>query len=183
MGNPESNTSGKIYTRTGDMGLTALTTGERVSKSDFRVRLGGEVDELNSLVGLAASLTGDQEPAALFHRIQNQLMGIAGRLQTPSRVTVEAEILEAMEREIDSLTDSMEPISYFILPGGSPAAAACHVARTVCRRVERNLVALGEKEPLSGTVFQYFNRLSDLLFVLARHLNFREGVPDIRWRK
>lgn len=182
MKSPESKGT-KIYTRTGDMGLTSLTTGERVPKNDIRVALCGEVDELNSVLGLVASLTDSPDLTALIHRLQNEVLGIAGKLQTPSQVSLDGERVSFLEQEIDRLNEELEPIDYFILPGGTPSAAACHVARTVCRRIERNLVGLEDKEPVSGTILQYFNRLADLLFVLARALNRRENVPDIRWGK
>lgn len=182
MKSPESKGT-KIYTRTGDMGLTSLTTGERVPKNDIRVAMCGEVDELNSFLGLVASLNSSPDLAELLTRIQNEILGIAGRLQTPSIVTIEETRITSLEQTIDSLSSELESIDYFILPGGAPSASACHIARTICRRIERNLVGLGEKEPVSGTVLQYFNRLSDLLFVLARTLNRRENVPDVRWNK
>jgi cob(I)alamin adenosyltransferase len=173
----------KVYTRTGDMGLTSLTTGERVLKSDTRVSLCGELDELNSFLGLAASLTSFPDLKDLLHQIQNEIMTIAGKLQTPSRASVDESRIVSIEKNIDTLTNETGSITYFILPGGSPAAAASHISRTICRRIERNLVALGEKEPVSSTILQYFNRLSDLLFVLARALNSRENTPDVRWQK
>ena len=182
MSNPE-NKSNKVYTRTGDMGLTSLTTGERVLKSDSGVSLCGEVDELNSFLGMIASLTSSPDLKDLLHQIQNELMAIAGKLQTPSRASVEESCIVSIEKNIDALSSETGSIPYFILPGGSPAAASSHIARTICRRIERNLVALGEKEPVSGTIYRYFNRLSDLLFVLARALNLRENVPDVRWQK
>ena len=178
-----ANKSKKVYTRTGDMGLTSLTTGERVPKNDIRVAMCGDVDELNSFLGLAASLNSSPDLAELFARIQNEILGIAGRLQTPSIVTIEDSRISSLEQTIDSLSSELQSIDYFILPGGASSAAACHIARTICRRIERKLVGLGEKEPVSGTVLQYFNRLSDLLFVLARTLNSRENVPDVRWEK
>jgi len=180
MPSPESE-SKKVYTRTGDLGQTSLRTGERVPKSDIRVAICGEVDELNSYLGLAASLTPDSGLKQLVSKLQNEILSIAGRLQTPSLLNLEPQRIEALETQIDTLSEDLEPISYFILPGGSPAAAACHVARTVCRRVERSMVGLEAKEPVPGEVLQYFNRLADLLFILARAFNHREGVPDIRW--
>ena len=173
----------KVYTRTGDMGLTSLTTGERVLKSDTRVSLCGEVDELNSFLGMAASLTSFPDLKDLLHQVQNEIITISGKLQTPSRATVDESCIVSIEKNIDALTNETGSITYFILPGGSPAAAASHISRTICRRIERDLVALGEKEPVSSTILQYFNRLSDLLFVLARALNCRENTPDVRWQK
>ncbi len=177
------NKSKKVYTRTGDMGLTSLTTGERVPKNDVRVGICGEVDELNSFIGLVASLNSSTDLAELLTQIQNEILDIAGKLQTPSMVSIEKSRITALEQTIDLLSSELESIDYFILPGGVPSASACHIARTICRRIERNLVSLGEKEPVSGMVLQYFNRLSDLLFVLARTLNNRENVPDVRWKK
>ena len=172
-----------IYTRGGDLGLTSLSTGERVSKSDFRVDICGEVDELNSFLGLAASFNKDDRLDALLRQAQNELLGLAGKLQTPSLVTLHASHISRIEQSIDELNSELEPIDYFILPGGTPASSACHVARTVCRRIERKLVAQEGKEPVPPPVLQYFNRLSDLLFVLARAMNQAENVPDVRWEK
>ena len=177
------NKSKKVYTRAGDMGLTSLTTGERVPKNDIRVALCGEVDELNSFIGLVASLNSSPDLAELLTLVQNEILDIGGKLHTPSMVSIEEIRITALEQTIDLLSSELESIDYFILPGGAPSASACHIARTICRRIERNLVSLGEKEPVSGTVLQYFNRLSDLLFTLARTLNNRENVPDVRWKK
>ena len=177
------NKSKKVYTRTGDMGLTSLTTGERVPKNDIRVALCGEVDELNSFIGLVASLNSSPDLAELLTQIQNEILDIAGKLQTPSIVSIEEIRITALEQTIDLMSSELESIDYFLLPGGAPSASACHIARTICRRIERNLVSLGEKEPVSGSVLQYFNRLSDLFFTLARTLNKRENVPDVRWKK
>ncbi len=177
------NKSKKVYTRTGDMGLTSLTTGERVPKNDIRVALCGEVDELNSFIGLVASLNSSPDLAELLTQIQNEILDIAGKMQTPSIASIEEIRITTLEQTIDLLSSELESIDYFILPGGAPSASACHIARTICRRIERNLVSLGEKEPVSGSVLQYFNRLSDLLFTLARTLNKRENVPDVRWKK
>lgn len=172
-----------IYTRGGDLGLTSLATGERVSKNDFRVALCGEVDELNSFLGLAASFNTDDTLAALLRQVQNELLGLAGKLQIPSQVFLDQNLVSRMEQTIDELNSELGPIDYFILPGGTPAASACHVARTICRRIERELVALEGKEPVPASVLQYFNRLSDLLFVMARAMNQAGNVPDVRWKK
>jgi len=180
MPSPEPE-SKKGYTRTGDLGQTSLRTGERVPKSDIRVAICGEVDELNSFLGLAAAMTGDSGLKQLVIRLQNEILSIAGRLQTPTLMNLDNQRIIDLETLIDELSSELDSINYFILPGGSPSAAACHMARTVCRRVERSLVGLEAKEPIPGEVLQYFNRLADLLFVLARAFNHREGVPDIRW--
>ena len=172
-----------IYTRTGDRGSTTLSTGERVAKSDPRVAMCGEVDELNSCLGMAVSLSRDPELKELLRGIQHRLMGLAGKLHAPSMIELDETYVSDMEREIDRLNRELDPIKFFILPGGAASASACHLARTVCRRIERNLVARDASEPVPAPVLQYFNRLADLLFVVARSLNQREGVEDVRWEK
>lgn len=163
------------------MGLTSLTTGERVAKDDIRVEICGEADELNSFLGLVASLNDHEDLNLIICRLQHEILAIAGGLQTPSIVPVEDRKITDLEQDIDRLDKTLEPISHFILPGGTPAAAACHTARAVCRRIERKLVSISGREPLPGPVLQYFNRLGDLLFILARALNQRSGKEEIRW--
>jgi cob(I)alamin adenosyltransferase len=178
----------KIYTRTGDTGETSLFDNTRVLKSDARVDAYGEVDELNACLGTvrAAGVGGDI--AAALEQIQRDLFAVGARLADPSariagRVT-KAAITEAdvarLEQLIDRLETEVPPLQRFILPGGSPAGASLHLARTVCRRAERRAVALGagQDQPI---VVVYLNRLSDLLFVMARAVNHRASVPEVEW--
>jgi cob(I)alamin adenosyltransferase len=191
----------KIYTKTGDGGETGLFDGTRVSKADPRVAAYGEVDELNAWLGLARTALASQrrQPAeaaversgklaAMVEQIQRDLFALGARLADPSHkiaprvakaVVTSAEI-ERLESWIDELEAELPPLRRFILAGGSPAGAAFHVARTVCRRAEREIVALGE-ESVDPEVVVYVNRLSDLLFVLARTANARSGAAELEW--
>mgnify|MGYP001157000406 FL=1 len=181
-----------IYTKTGDDGDTALFGGGRVSKNDKRVEAYGSVDELNSFVGLAlTSLTDDDVRSGLL-LIQNDLFSLGANLATPeadgSRPRPETPAVpvarvEAMERWIDQATDGLPELRQFVLPGGTEAAAMLHVCRSVCRRAERMVVALGREEPLHDGIVPYLNRLSDLLFVWARLENHRAGREDVPWSK
>ena len=184
-------TLNRIYTRTGDAGKTRLASGATVSKSDGRVEAYGCVDETNACVGLArVHLTGDPELDAMLGRIQNELFDLGADLATPARPD-EAEgsklrildsQVERLEREIDALNERLPPLKSFILPGGTPAAAALHLARTVSRRAEREAVRLAEAgEPVSGPAMRYLNRLSDFLFVAARWANDR-GAAEVFWK-
>ncbi|MGQ9888102.1 MAG: cob(I)yrinic acid a,c-diamide adenosyltransferase [Aggregatilineales bacterium] len=175
----------KIYTRTGDDGTTVLFAGGRVSKAHLRVEAYGTVDELNAVLGAARAL----QPAgdAWLAQVQRQLFVLGADLATPQSATagrlvrVDAAAVAWLEARIDELTAVLPPLTHFILPGGCPAAAHVHVACTVCRRAERLVVALAEREPLGEQVIPYLNRLSDFLFTLARWENARAGVPDIIW--
>jgi cob(I)alamin adenosyltransferase len=181
----------RIYTRTGDAGETSLATGERLRKSHPRVESYGAVDETNASIGLVRLHTAG-EPAldAMLARVQNELFDLGADLATPRRGVREGvtalRITDAqvkrLEREIDQLNGDLAPLNSFVLPGGSPAAAALHVARTVCRRAERLLVALIENpaEEVDGPALRYLNRLSDLLFTAARWAN-DQGRGDVLW--
>lgn len=179
----------KIYTRTGDRGETGLFDGTRVSKADPRVAAYGDVDELNAWLGLARASMVDAQLAAMVERIQRDLFALGARLADPShriaeRVTkasVNAEDVARLEQWIDELEDGLPPLRRFILAGGSPGGAAFHVARTVCRRAERAIVSLGGEHAVEEEILVYVNRLSDLLFVLARAANARAGVPELEW--
>lgn len=180
----------RIYTRTGDSGETSLIGGARVAKSHCRVAAYGEVDELNSAIGFALSQMRDGASAERLARTQHDLFAIGARLATPreeaeSRAPppVPAERVAEMEAWIDEAGAELEPLREFILPGGSPGAAALHLARTVCRRAERAVVALHAVEPVDPEVLRYLNRLSDLLFVFARLENRRAGCLDVTWSK
>jgi cob(I)alamin adenosyltransferase len=175
----------KIYTRTGDDGTTGLFAGGRVSKAHLRVDAYGTVDELNAVLGVVRA----QRPAgdAWLAQIQRQLFVLGADLATPqeasasSAVRMDADAVAWLEARIDELTAALPPLTHFILPGGCPAAAHTHIARTVCRRAERLAVALAEHEPLGNQVVPYLNRLSDFLFTLARWENAQAGVPDVIW--
>ena len=180
----------KIYTRTGDDGTTALGTGERRPKHDLRVAAYGTVDETNACVGLARLHTGaDPELDAMLARVQNDLFDLGADLATPETAAPTHEPLrivdsqvERLEREIDSLNAALRPLRSFVLPGGTPAAAALHLARTVCRRAERLMVELAGTpgERVGEPALRYVNRLSDFLFVAGRHAN-DEGARDVLW--
>ncbi len=180
----------RIYTRTGDAGTTRLVTGESVSKASARVAAYGEVDELNAVVGLARQHTaGNADLDPLLARIQNDLFDLGADLATPERgadaptaLRIVSSQVERLEREIDALNDSLSPLTSFVLPGGSPASAALHLARTVCRRAERAAVAFAEAEQTGAhaAALRYLNRLSDLLFVAARFANGK-GAGDVLW--
>lgn len=178
----------KIYTKTGDAGETSLFDQTRVSKADARVDAYGEVDELNACLGAARAAGLDADIAGALERIQKQLFALGARLADPSsriagRVTkaaiTEADV-EALEQTIDRLEGELPPLRRFILPGGSAAGAQLHVARTVCRRAERRVVALGPGA-VESILVVYLNRLSDLLFVMGRAVNHRAGVAETEW--
>jgi cob(I)alamin adenosyltransferase len=179
----------KIYTRTGDDGGTALFGGGRVPKSDIRVEAYGSVDELNSLLGWLITQLPAGDAMAGLRGVQEDLFVIGAQLATPTetrgkRPSVpqlrEGRTLE-LESWIDLLDADLEPLRTFILPGGSAAGAAIHVARTVCRRAERRVVALDRVDPVDPAIVRYLNRLSDLLFTLARHVNHERGVAEHPW--
>jgi cob(I)alamin adenosyltransferase len=179
----------KIYTRRGDAGETDLLGGPRVAKDHLRVEAYGAVDELNACLGLCAALTGHEDLRKLAREIQAQLFDLGAYLASPesgrrSKAGIpepRSEDVDALERSIDGLEQELEPLRRFILPGGTSAAAALHAARTVCRRAERRAVALHREQSLSQASLGYLNRLSDLLFVMARVENRRAGVADVEW--
>ena len=178
----------RIYTRTGDRGETGLIGGRRVPKDHLRVEAYGAVDELNAHLGLVRAQTEDVELAALLDDIQHRLFDLGAELATPAgpagaAPAIATAEIEQLERSIDRHQTSLPPLREFILPGGTALAAALHVARTVCRRAERRLVTLGREEPVRADLLRYLNRLSDLLFVLARVVNHRAGRSDVIWRK
>jgi cob(I)alamin adenosyltransferase len=179
----------KIYTKRGDGGQTDLFGGERVGKEHVRVDAYGAVDELNACLGQAAAATVHDDLRAISQTVQGLLFDLGGYLAPPDArrrekggiPQPETADIEALEQYIDSLETELEPLKRFILPGGTVAAAAFHLARTVCRRAERRTVALHRAEPLSAESLGYLNRLSDLLFVMARVENARAKLPDIEW--
>jgi cob(I)alamin adenosyltransferase len=178
----------KIYTKTGDSGETSLFGNTRVSKADARVDAYGEVDEVNACLGAARAAGVDAETSALIEALQKDLFALGARLADPSsrigeRVTKvaigDADVLR-LEQAIDTLEATLPPLRRFILPGGSAAGSLLHVARTVCRRAERRVIALGPTA-VDPILIVYLNRLSDLLFVLARGVNHRSGIPETEW--
>jgi cob(I)alamin adenosyltransferase len=173
----------KIYTRTGDDGTTGLGDGSRVSKDSVRVEAYGTVDELNSAIGvLLATNAIPPAVAACLTEVQHELFDLGGELCIPGHRAVTAEQVARLEKWLDEFNDSLPPLKEFILPGGGPAAAACHLARAIARRAERRVWALAKAEDVSTEVPQYLNRLSDLLFVLARVLARHERGSEVLWR-
>ena len=172
----------KITTRTGDKGDTGLGDGTRVPKDHPRVAAMGDVDELNSALGvlLAEELPADLRAA--LAPVQQDLLDLGGELSIPGHQLVKSERVQALEVQLERWNEKLQPLKEFILPGGSRAAAAAHLARTVCRRAERSVVALARKDKVSEGARQYLNRLSDLLFVAGRILNQAAGVGDVQWR-
>jgi cob(I)alamin adenosyltransferase len=185
-------TLNKIYTRTGDKGTTALATGERVSKHALRIDAYGTIDETNSCIGIARLYTGkDAKLDAMLSRIQNDLFDLGADLATPDKTKEElgyeplrivAAQVTRLEVEIDDLNAKLEPLRSFVLPAGEPAAAHLHLARTICRRAERLMVALNDERAgaVSEPALRYVNRLSDFLFVAARFVN-AQGAGDVLW--
>jgi cob(I)alamin adenosyltransferase len=178
----------KIYTRRGDDGSTGLFGGPRVRKDDLRVVAYGDVDELNSALGMAREELAEGDLRSLIDSFQSELFDLGAELATPDAAQapkevprVSAQSVARLEREIDRLTEELPPMKNFILPGGSRPGAALHFCRTVCRRAERKVVELAESAPVSAEALAYLNRLSDLLFVMARAANLRAGGREIPW--
>lgn len=181
----------KIYTKTGDAGTTGLGTGERVRKDTLRISAYGTVDETNATIGMVRlHLAGHPGLDAKLGRVQNDLFDLGADLCVPDRgkapdyevLRVSDDQVARLEAEIDEMNAELKPLKSFVLPGGSPASVALHVARTVCRRAEREMVALAaqENEPVSAAALKYVNRLSDFLFVAGRYVNDR-GKSDVLW--
>jgi cob(I)alamin adenosyltransferase len=177
----------RIYTRAGDAGETSLGDGSRVAKSDPRIEAYGTVDELNSALGLALAggLPGEFQP--WLEEIQNDLFDLGADLSVPlagarERLRVTAAQVERLERLCDRVNERLDPLKSFVLPGGGEAAARLHLARTICRRAEREAVALAEAADVNPAALAYLNRLSDLLFILARAANAAAGAPEPLWR-
>ena len=181
----------KIYTRHGDDGSTGLFGGPRVRKDDLRVRAYGEVDELNSALGVARCSLGDarlQDLAAFVDSLQSELFTLGAELATPDPENapkgiprLQAAAVSRQEQEIDRLTAELPPMRFFILPAGSPGAAALHLCRTICRRAERTMVELAQQSHVSSEALAWINRLSDLLFTMARAANLRVGGHEVPW--
>jgi cob(I)alamin adenosyltransferase len=173
----------KIYTRTGDQGTTGLGDGTRVAKDSLRIAALGDVDELNSCVGLLLTEELPEDLQELLTGIQHELFDLGGEMSIPGMNLLAAAQVVRLEQAIDAYNANLEPLKEFILPGGSRAAALAHLCRTVCRRAERAVVALAAQEKVSEAGRQYLNRLSDLLFVLGRILNRAAGRGDVLWQK
>jgi len=172
----------KITTRTGDAGETGLGDGTRVPKDHPRVAALGDIDELNSALGLLLAEEVPKEIRAALGEVQQDLLDLGGELSIPGHAMLKAERVQVLEKNLSLWNEDLPPLKEFVLPGGTRAAAAAHVARTVCRRAERSVVALARKEAVSEPARQYLNRLSDLLFVTGRALNRAAGVGDVQWR-
>jgi cob(I)alamin adenosyltransferase len=174
----------KIYTRTGDDGSTGLGDGSRVAKENLRVEAYGTVDEANSAIGVVLSVTALPPAIAdCLREVQHDLFDLGGELCIPGHRMIDAAHVERLETALDGFNEALPPLKDFILPGGGPAAAACHVARAVCRRAERRCWSLARTETVSSEALKYLNRLSDLLFVLARVLARHERGAEVIWRR
>ncbi|HET8711650.1 MAG TPA: cob(I)yrinic acid a,c-diamide adenosyltransferase [Spongiibacteraceae bacterium] len=174
----------KIYTRTGDDGTTGLGDGSRIAKDHPRMQAIGSVDELNSLVGLLVAELPEQDALReALSAIQHNLFNLGGELSIPGYVMIKPEHIDALEQLLDELNEPLPPLKNFILPGGSRAAAVCHLARSVCRRAERDVVTLARETDININGQHYLNRLSDFLFVLARVLARRDGGHEILWQQ
>jgi cob(I)alamin adenosyltransferase len=173
----------KIYTRTGDSGTTGLGDGSRVDKDSLRVEAYGTVDELNSQIGLVIASTNNDLIANQLLDIQHDLFDLGSELCVPGYSAINNTHVDLLENILDEHNADLPPLKEFILPGGNLAAATCHIARTVCRRAERNTVSLSRQENINPPVIKYLNRLSDLLFVLCRVLARQDGKNEILWDK
>ena len=171
----------KIYTRTGDKGTTGLGDGSRVDKDDLRVEAYGTVDELNSAMGLVLAAELPEAVQPCLERIQHELFDLGGELCMPGYNLLPDSYVTALESDLDAFNSDLPPLKDFILPGGSEAAARCHCARTVARRAERRLISLARVENVNEVSIRYLNRLSDLLFVMARVLARHDGGAEITW--
>ena len=171
----------KIYTRTGDKGTTGLGDGSRVDKDDLRVETFGTVDELNSMVGLILASEIDDSVRVCLTRTQHELFDLGGELCMPGYTLVPEACVNQLETDLDRFNEDLPPLKDFILPGGSESAARCHLARTVCRRAERLMVSLAKVEDINEISLRYLNRLSDLLFVIARVLARANGGKEVIW--
>lgn len=174
----------KIYTRTGDKGTTGLGDGSRVDKDSARIEAIGCVDELNSLIGVLITHELPEQTQQQLTQIQHRLFDLGGELAVPGYQVLKTEAIDLLEQWLDEINEQLPPLQEFILPGGNPAAANCHLARTVCRRAERRLTQLTRSdEGINEHALRYLNRLSDLLFVMARFLARQNGGSEILWDK
>nr|WP_279236654.1 cob(I)yrinic acid a,c-diamide adenosyltransferase [Dyella sp. RRB7] len=183
MRSPVGNRLSKIYTRTGDDGSTGLGDGSRVAKDSLRVGAYGTVDELNSTIGMVLAADGvDEAVREVLTQVQHDLFDLGGELCIPGMAMVQDQDIDRLEQVLDSFNDPLPPLKDFILPGGGMAAACCHLARTVCRRAEREVIALGRVEDVRPQAQRYLNRLSDLLFVISRVLARASGHGEVLWQ-
>ena len=178
-----SNRLTRIYTRTGDAGTTGLADGSRVAKDAPRIEAIGAVDELNSVLGVLLTEALPDEVRSCLTDVQHDLFDLGGELSRPGHAIMTEAYVSRLEHSLDGFNKALPPLKDFILPGGSRAAALAHVARTVCRRAERRLVTLDKKKSAPPCAVRYMNRLSDLLFVLARVLNRATGRGDVLWQQ
>lgn len=173
----------KIYTRTGDDGTTGLGDGTRVPKTHARIEAYGAVDEANSAIGMVIAATTVEEIRALLTRIQHELFDLGGELAVPGLRSIEDTHVTRLEQDLDRLNESLPPLKEFILPSGGPATSACHLARAIVRRAERRTWTLAQAEPIAPELTRYLNRLSDLLFVIARVLVRHEKGAEVLWQR
>jgi len=171
----------KIYTRTGDKGTTGLGDGSRVDKDSLRVATFGTIDELNSMIGLVLVADIDEPVRTCLTRTQHELFDLGGELCMPGSALIPGGFVEQLETDLDHFNEDLPPLKDFVLPGGTEAAARCHLARTVCRRAERLMVALAKIEDINEVSLRYLNRFSDLLFVIARLLARADGGSEVIW--
>jgi len=172
----------KIYTRTGDDGSTGLSDGARIAKDSLRIEAIGSVDELNSAIGVLLVNQLDDTSRTTLVRIQHTLFDIGGELSMPGATVIHGERVAWLEQQLDTMNSALQPLQEFILPGGTAAAAACHLARAICRRAERRVHSLCRDSDCNPESLRFLNRLSDLLFVMARHLNQSAGHKDVYWQ-
>ena len=178
-----ANRLSKIYTRTGDKGKTGLADGSRVDKFNSRIESLGNIDELNSIIGIVLTEKIPNDMKAILERVQHDLFDIGGELSIPNHMVIDEKKIDFLENSLDKMNNELQPLKEFILPGGSKISSYCHLARTVCRRVERNLFKLAQTDKVNEASLKYINRLSDMLFVLARSLNKINQLNDIFWKK
>lgn len=172
----------KIYTRTGDQGTTGLSNGTRIDKDSLRIEAMGDVDELNSALGMVLACDLRDSIRNCLNEVQHKLFDLGGELSMPGHAAIRPEDITVLEQETDTFNAELPPLKEFILPGGGPAAATCHLARAICRRAERRMVTLSRQEDINAHGRIYLNRLSDLLFVLCRILARDEGGIEVMWR-
>ncbi len=179
----------KIYTKTGDKGETSLFGGQRVPKDNLRIEAYGTVDELNAYLGQAVASSISEEVKTVLYKIQNQLFAVGSDLATPHDKNIKKDIprvnqemIDKLESLIDSFDSKLPELRNFILPGGNSAASSLHIARTICRKIERRIVTLSKEENIGEYILKYLNRLSDLLFILARFENQESNTPDVIWQ-
>lgn len=178
----------KIYTKTGDKGMTSLIGGKRVAKNSARLESYGTIDELNSYLGMIRSLTGDEQLTGELVEIQSRLFDVGGNLATdPENADIKVKLgiresdIRLLEEAIDRMDAEVPPMKYFILPGGDQLSSFCHIARTVCRRAERRILDLAEEAQVDELVLKYVNRLSDYLFILSRKVAYDSGIEERKW--